>query len=473
MKQYHRLLCCASIVSSSVSGFISVVKYSRPSTDSTTNVARFVQDNLCRIHNSEINVSNHNSVSESNESGPDQRIRLFFSDRKPFTVANFVMKQFMEQKYLSMASSTTQDLNKPLLNRKDGEQQFESNMSNKRKDNFLELYAPLFGYDNVPLNSCLSKKQKRLNFRLTIAYDGSAYCGWQLQPDNNKLPSVQKTLINILDPLIGSSPRKYKTNVTKGDRKPIDIRVCGRTDSGVSAIAQVCRVRTLQKVGSNDIKQAINRGSHECGPVLESSRMMPTLLCTDVKQVDELFHPTFDATCRAYAYLIDEDGLQYITQYSNDKKEVALERIANTLNVMLSQIEGLALDYFAMSYGKRKTQTTICTLFRARVSIVEVRNKGATPLSNQALCFELVGDRFLRRMVRILVATALREAIDSTTINRTASDDLFPNICNRKKKTRLLQVIEAGNREYTAKSAPPDGLIFVGAKFSSQTQRNH
>ena len=61
-------------------------------------------------------------------------------------------------------------------------------------------------------------------------------------------------------------------------------------------------------------------------------------------------------------------------------------------------------------------------------------------------------------MVRILVATVLREVIDSIILKETMCDD--------KEEGRLLQLIQAGKRELTAKAAPPDGLIFMGAIFS-------
>lgn len=86
--------------------------------------------------------------------------------------------------------------------------------------------------------------------------------------------------------------------------------------------------------------------------------------------------------------------------------------------------------------------------------------------SNQALCFELVGDRFLRRMVRILVATVLREFMDGfvgSDVLSVMDVDGFGD----KMKGRLLYLIQTCEREDTAKAAPSDGLFFVGATFRS------
>ena len=51
---------------------------------------------------------------------------------------------------------------------------------------------------------------------------------------------------------------------------------------------------------------------------------------------------------------------------------LSADRITAILNSMMREIEGVTLDYFALSYGKQKTETTLCTLFRARVFLVEM-----------------------------------------------------------------------------------------------------
>jgi hypothetical protein len=124
---------------------------------------------------------------------------------------------------------------------------------------------------------------------------------------------------------------------------------------------------------------------------------------------------------------------------------------------MLRELEGKELDYFALSHGKVVTETTLCRLYRSRASIVELTGDNdcygiaSYKHKQQALCFELVGNRFLRRMVRLLVGTALREA------HRGGHDG----------DDALLKILLTKDRRMRSRAAPPDGLIFVGAEFET------
>jgi len=216
---------------------------------------------------------------------------------------------------------------------------------------------------------------------------------------------VQSTLEGLLQPLNGDD----------ADSK-IDIRVCGRTDAGVSALGQVCRVRMHRHVTRGMIQKHPNEATE-------------SLLCVHVQHVSYRFHPTFGCTLRAYAYILDPGML-------------TIEQVAS-LNKLLSELENQELDYISMSYGKVKTQSTCCTLLLARASLV-----GASTGDDGAVCIiRLVGDRFLRRMVRILVATAIREVVA------------------RRHQSSLKSILQTKNRTLAARPAPPDGLLFVAAAF--------
>ena len=152
----------------------------------------------------------------------------------------------------------------------------------------------------------------------------------------------------------------------------------------------------------------------------------------------------------------------YSTHSSSEKSSISIHQVVSHLDDMLSKIEGKELDYFALSFGKVKTETTLCTISRCRAYLVE------TSEGQQAVGIELVGDRFLRRMVRILVATLIREAIyafeDSMSLRRTSGDGTG-QVMHQDKENRILSLIERRNRIHSAKAASSDGLIFIGAKF--------
>jgi tRNA U38,U39,U40 pseudouridine synthase TruA len=75
----------------------------------------------------------------------------------------------------------------------------------------------------------------------------------------------------------------------------------------------------------------------------------------------------------------------------------------------------------------------------------------------------LVGNRFLRRMIRILVATALREALLMSLLQQQDDVDNDNNT-----KNRLVEILKSKDRRQAARPAPPQGLIFVGAVFQEE-----
>lgn len=341
----------------------------------------------------------------------------------------------------------------------------------QRADMSNQLFEPLFGEcdnqftDNTSAMNdkpiCMKSNRKRINLKLTVAYKGKDFCGWEDQrhhlyrkqphstveqlSEQNQMPSVQGTLVDVLDPVFGkmassATQQQHQMNHTSIKREkslPLEIKVAGRTDAGVSAIAQICRIRTWRTDLPNEhpineiesyVQDLVNNHAGNLGLGLR---------ITKVQKVGDDFHPTFGAACRAYAYLID-------LQHEESIESLMTTAIVPKLDGMLRCLEGRSLDYVAFSYGKVKTQTTVCTLIHARASLVE-----CTASKKHTICIELVGDRFLRRMVRILVATALREACKEVEDSHA-----------------LLNILEARDRAQAAFPAPPDGLIFVGAGYS-------
>ena len=282
------------------------------------------------------------------------------------------------------------------------------------------------------------KNRRRVNLKIAVSYRGEDYCGWEDQRHelyrknpvdasmpsdrtvDDRPPSVQGTLADILGPILDPEARV--------NTRPIKICVAGRTDLGVSAIRQVCRVRTWRNLDDIEayVRDHVNKEAQERGLGLRIQ---------EVNSVDHSFHPTFDAKCRAYAYLID-------TCSSGITSDVVVK-----LNQLLEPLAGKELDYFVLSYGKVKTQTTKCTMHRARATIVEWKEEPSLE-RREAICIELMGDRFLRRMVRLLVGTALREAHREDGGAQS-----------------LIDILQSSDRRRRSRAAPPGGLIFVGAMY--------
>ncbi len=110
-------------------------------------------------------------------------------------------------------------------------------------------------------------------YKLTVAYDGTDYCGWQRQPDH---VSVQEVLEKAFKLFCGED---------------VTIIAAGRTDAGVHASGQVTHV-DLSKVWRDDVvRDAVNQ-------YLVQERVA----ILKAEKVDKEFHARFSATSRHYVY---------------------------------------------------------------------------------------------------------------------------------------------------------------------------
>ncbi|VEU40533.1 unnamed protein product [Pseudo-nitzschia multistriata] len=345
------------------------------------------------------------------------------------------------------------------------------------------------------------EEEKMQNFYLQVAYEGNAFCGWQTQLKNLVKPSVQRTLeewltvlqnnghaleADIIVDAVKNADRKRERrlkkqgkretkNVTKKDSRSensfstaprirwADLPVAGRTDAGVSAIGQVCRFRTHRKDLTAEMISDYLTNRITTAPEISQS-----LGITKIVKVSRSFHPTFSTSCRAYAYLIDVDtehnsdcdGVLELFKGGRAKHQISL------LDGMLQKLEGKALDYIGLSYGRVKTLNTICTLHHARAKLVRYETSaGAKSRARTAVCIELVGDRFLRRMVRLLVEASVR-LVSTAEKNAETEPPVIGGIADCGATTdALLQLVEKRDRTIVGRPAPPDGLVFVGARL--------
>jgi len=252
-------------------------------------------------------------------------------------------------------------------------------------------------------------KYKRQSYRLDLAYRGTAFCGWQTQDKFNQDKSQRPAVQQLVEAALGGR----------------DVRVAGRTDAGVHAVGQVARVRCEANLSMEDLWRQLQ----------EASACNGNWVCRRIVPVSQSFHPTFGATSRSYVYLIDAD----------EKLELAFGNLKNLtcrLNALLAPLEGQCLPYSALSYGQLKTKTSDCTLTYARARRLRLANQ-------PVLAIELEGDRFLRRMVRILVASALSLA---------AREDEFDS-------QSLFELVQMRDRRKAALPAPSEGLIFITASY--------
>jgi tRNA pseudouridine38-40 synthase len=110
--------------------------------------------------------------------------------------------------------------------------------------------------------------------RFEVAYDGTGFHGWQVQPG---LATIQGTLEQVIGGIEG---------------KAVQVIGSGRTDAGVHALAQVAAVRLENPIPPDNFRRAVNR-------------LLPrSIRVSQVVETEASFHPRFDAKRKTYEYRI-------------------------------------------------------------------------------------------------------------------------------------------------------------------------
>lgn len=126
------------------------------------------------------------------------------------------------------------------------------------------------------------------NIRLTLAYDGTNYCGWQVQSNG---PSIQAALEHAIERVTGTRSAVYSA---------------GRTDSGVHALGQVANFHTKCPIPAANFRPALQ------------TRLPPDIVILDASEVADNFHATFAAKKKRYRYIIDNCpvSLPFLQRYT-------------------------------------------------------------------------------------------------------------------------------------------------------------
>ncbi|MEW6332811.1 MAG: tRNA pseudouridine synthase A, partial [Thermodesulfobacteriota bacterium] len=112
------------------------------------------------------------------------------------------------------------------------------------------------------------------NIRLTIEYDGSAYCGWQRQINGL---SIQQVIEDCLRKMTGEAVRLIGS---------------GRTDAGVHALGQIANFLTASRLDERSFLLGVN------------SLLPADIVIREVRSSPLAFHACFDATSKVYCYRI-------------------------------------------------------------------------------------------------------------------------------------------------------------------------
>lgn len=202
------------------------------------------------------------------------------------------------------------------------------------------------------------------NIKLTIAYDGTAYRGWQSQKNGK---TVQEDIQNAITRVFGGRHVLYGAS---------------RTDAGVHAKGQVANFKTNSKIPLANVPAALN------------SIISSDIVIKKAEEVPAEFHARFLARSKKYRYCI----------FNSKNRDPFLERysfrVSYFLDIPLMQKEALCLrgkhDFRSFQAKDKRERSSIRTIYS-----VSVKKKGKT------VTIELEGDGFLYNMVRNIAGTLI------------------------------------------------------------------
>jgi tRNA pseudouridine38-40 synthase len=203
--------------------------------------------------------------------------------------------------------------------------------------------------------------------KITLAYDGGGFHGWQAQPG---LPTIQGALEEILSGM---------------DGRPVHVAGSGRTDAGVHALAQVAAFSIDNPIPEPNLRRAVNR-------------LLPDAIrVISVEEVAPEFHPRFDAKAKTYEYRIVRTEVcspfewPYVRHYPYPLNEDRMVTLARAFEGEHDFTAFAAADE-SDAEGKSKVRTIFSS---------ELRRVG------DRLIYRVRGSGFLKHMVRNIVGTLI------------------------------------------------------------------
>ena len=258
-----------------------------------------------------------------------------------------------------------------------------------------------------------------MRYKLTLSYDGSAFCGWQVQPD---APSVQGALESALSTLL-----KTVTPVTGA----------GRTDTLVNARGYVAHFDAMIPVDCSQLRYKLNA-------------ILPDAVSVQsVEPVPDDFHARFGAVRREYSYYLHRCKDPFADRFSYRYEYPVLD--VEAMNRSALHLLGTH-DFSCFEKSGGDNRTSICTVFEAGwKEYTPVRAVSDEP--GLYLCFHIAADRFLRNMVRSTVGTLLEVG------RGKRSEEDFTSLILEPSQNRQ------GLRSLAGESVPGHALFFTKVEY--------
>lgn len=241
-------------------------------------------------------------------------------------------------------------------------------------------------------------------YRLTLAYDGTDFHGWQVQSEGS---TVQGTLEAVFE-------RCFHT--------PLRVIGAGRTDTGVHAAGQVAHVTLPEPMEPTALQRMLN------------GNLPPTIRIHNVERVEESFHAQISAKRKIYHYHLWLEGpLDPLLRHyrTHLPYSICVERLKKAAALFVG-----THDFTTFANVGTKTKSAVRTLLRLDI----VPQQGGIRL-------EFEGTGFLYKMVRNITGTLLEVA------------------SGKRPLEDIPRLLDAKDRRRAGVAAPPQGLIMVSVAY--------
>jgi tRNA pseudouridine38-40 synthase len=279
---------------------------------------------------------------------------------------------------------------------------------------------------NACATSCDTAASMR-NIRLTLAYDGTDFHGWALQPNR---PTVQGTLVDVASRLTGEK---------------VFLLGAGRTDAGVHALGQTASFKTQSGLSPEEFRRAFN------------ALLPASIRVVRCEEESPDFQPRWNALAKTYQYRIYRGRIvppfdqRYVLHYPFPLDEAAMCRGARMFE---GQHDFTAFAASTAGEGEGKQKEPVREILSAEITRVARGNiwtqafaPSEGPGQGEELVFTVRGRSFLRFMVRKMTGTLLEIGR-----GRLVTED-------------IPRLFESRDRAAAGPTVPPQGLFLVEVEY--------
>ena len=239
--------------------------------------------------------------------------------------------------------------------------------------------------------------------KLTVAYDGTNYCGWQVQPNGITIEEVlNKAICTLTGEALG----------VMGDRRP---------DSGVHAMGNIAVFDTGSRIPAERFSYALNQ------------RLPEDIVVTKSEEVSLDWHPRYQNSLKTYEYHILNTKIPVPTKRLYNcfvSFDLDVNRMRQGAQYLLGEH-----DFAAFCCIRTNAKTTVRTVTDLQIQ--------QNPLKPEEITIRITGNGFLYNMVRIIAGVLIR-------VGRGFYEP-----------EKVLELLEGRERKKEAVTAPPQGLCLM------------